>query len=144
MSKELVVKKTVRIKASIPEVWEALTNPDLTEKYFFGCRAISDWKVGSPLLWNMTVDGKEVTAVKGVVTAIEKNKLLASTCFTPENENVPSKHTTATYKFSAEDGVTILSVTQGEFEDEETCSHTDASWDKVLSGLKSLLEERHG
>lgn len=142
MSKELIVKKTVRIKASIPEVWEALTNPDLTEKYFFGCRASSDWKVGSPLIYNMPMDGKEITVVKGILTAIKKNALLVTTCFSPENENVLSKHTTVTYKFSSENSVTKLSVTQAYFEDEETYNHTDAGWDKVLEGLKTLVEKR--
>ncbi|MFQ5630456.1 MAG: SRPBCC domain-containing protein [bacterium] len=133
-------KKSLHIKASISDVWEALTNPEMTVKYFFNCEAISDWKVGSLLLFKTIVEGEKITVVKGVVTAIEENALLEHTCYSAEFEHEPSKHTTVTYKFSSENGTTRLSVTQGRFEDEETCRHNDASWDKVLDGLKTLLE----
>ncbi len=78
--------------------------------------------------------------MKGVITAIEPNRLLEHTCFSPEFENEPSKHTTVTYKLSSENDITNLSVTQGEFADEDTYNHTQASWDTVLEGLKTILE----
>ena len=140
MSKKFVVEKSVKLNADIANVWEALTNPEITRKYFFDCEAISDWKVGSPLIFKMISEGKEIVPVKGVVTAIEEKRLLEHTCFTPQFENDPSKHTTVTYKLSAENDITKLSVTQGEFGDEETYNHTNASWDKVLDGLKMVLE----
>lgn len=140
MSKKLVVEKSVKFNADISNVWEALTNPEMTKKYFFNCEAISDWKVGSPIIFKMESDGKEIVAVKGSIKAIEQKTLLEYTCFTPKFENVPSKHTTVTYKLSSENGITKLSVSQGEFGDEETYNHTDASWDTVLDGLRKILE----
>lgn len=140
MSKKLVVKKSVKFNAEISNVWEALTNPEITKKYFFNCEAISDWKVGSPIIFKMTSDGKEIVAVKGIVTAIEQERLLEHTCFASEFENVPSKHTTVTYKLSSENDITKLSVTQGDFGDEETYNHTDASWNHVLNGLKMIID----
>ena len=142
MSEKLVVEKSVKLNADIAKVWEALTNPEITKKYFFDCEAISDWQVGSPLIFKFMSDGQEIVPVKGVITAIEHNRLLEHTCFTPENENELSKHTTVTYKFSSEDGITNLSVTQGEFGDEDTYNHTHASWDKVLDGLKMIVESQ--
>lgn len=140
MSKKFVVEKSVKFYADSSNVWEALTHPEITKKYFFNCEALSDWKVGSPILFKMTSDGKEIVPVKGIITAIEPGSLLKYTCFSPEFENVPSKHTTVTYQLSSENDVTTLSVTQGEFCDEETYNHTDASWDTVLDGLKMMLE----
>jgi uncharacterized protein YndB with AHSA1/START domain len=140
MSSELVVKKSIRLNAGISDVWEALTNPEMTKKHFFNCEAISDWKVGSPLVFKTTVDGEKIAVVKGVVTAVEQNSLLEHTCFAAEFENVPSKHTAVTYKLLSDNDVTTLSVTQGYFEDEETCNHTDDSWEKVLGGLRAMLE----
>ncbi len=86
MSEKLVVKKSVKLNADISKVWEALTNPEITKKYFFNCEAISDWQVGSPIIFKFISDGKEIVPVKGVITAIEPNRMLEHTCFAPEFE----------------------------------------------------------
>ncbi len=140
MSEKLIVEKSVKLNADISKVWEALTHPEITKKYFFNCEAISDWQVGNPIIFKFISDGKEIVPVKGVITAIEPNRLLEHTCFSPEFENKPSKHTTVTYKLSSENDITNLSVTQGEFGDEDTYHHTQASWDTVLEGLKTILK----
>ena len=46
--KNHVVKKTITIKAEPAAVWDALTNPEKTKRYFFNCRVISDWKSRQP------------------------------------------------------------------------------------------------
>ena len=48
---ELIVKKSIKINSSASKVWQVLTNPELTKQYMFGCEIISDWKVGSPVIW---------------------------------------------------------------------------------------------
>ncbi len=35
-----------QIRTTPAKLWEALTNPDFIEQYFFGCRNTSTWKVG--------------------------------------------------------------------------------------------------
>lgn len=37
------------IRATLDEVWDALTNPDMTAGYFFGTRVDCDWVDGSPI-----------------------------------------------------------------------------------------------
>ncbi len=73
------IEKTVTLQADASTVWDALTNPELTKKYFFDCEAISDWKVGSPLIFRTESAGQETIPVKGVITAIEPNRLLQHT-----------------------------------------------------------------
>ncbi len=141
MNEDHVVRKTIRIEAEIDKVWDALTNPEITKKYFFNCEAISDWKVGSRLDFQTRVEGEDTVVVTGIITAIEPNSVLEHTCYIPEFENDPSKHTDVTYKFESENGSTVISVSQGPFEDEEKRNHTNFSWDTVLSGLKKVLEE---
>lgn len=134
------VEKTVTLRADASAVWDALTNPQLTKKYFFGCEAISDWKVGSSLIFRFELEGKEIIPVKGVITAIEPNRFLQHTCFASEFEDVPANHTTVNYTLASDGGVTEVSVTQGDFKDEAKFREHNASWDQVLSGLKALLE----
>ena len=136
------VEKTVTLHADAATVWDALTNPQVTRKYFFGCEAISDWKVGSPLIFRVEADGQEMIPVRGVITAIEPNTRLEHTCFAAEFEDVPDKHTTVTYTLESNGGITELSISQGEFHEESTLSQHDTNWDHVLNGLKTLLETR--
>jgi uncharacterized protein YndB with AHSA1/START domain len=76
MSTSLFVKNAISINASIEKVWDALVNPEQTKKYMFGCETVSDWKVGSPLLWRGIYEGKEMVFVKGIILAIETGKPL--------------------------------------------------------------------
>lgn len=44
--------------ATTPEkLWQALTTPEFTARYWFGRRVESDWRVGSPVRY-MTDDGR--------------------------------------------------------------------------------------
>jgi uncharacterized protein YndB with AHSA1/START domain len=45
---ELFVKNSITINASPAKVWDALTNPEQTRKYMFGCETVSDWKKEVP------------------------------------------------------------------------------------------------
>ncbi len=42
MSEKLIVEKSVKLNADISKVWEALTHPEITKKYFFNCEVLSD------------------------------------------------------------------------------------------------------
>ena len=42
MKQDLVVKKKITIKADPSKVWDALTKPEFTKKYFFDCEVFSD------------------------------------------------------------------------------------------------------
>ena len=45
------------IKTTLEQLWTALTEPEFTQKYWFGVRHESDWKPGSP--WQMVFkDGR--------------------------------------------------------------------------------------
>ncbi len=39
---------TTYIETTAEKLWHALTDGDFTERYWFGHRVASDWKVGSP------------------------------------------------------------------------------------------------
>src|SRR5687768_13257074 len=112
MSKSLIIKNTIHIEAPIARVWDVLTNPEETKKYMFGCAALSDWKVGSSLLWKGVFDGKEIVAVKGEIAEINKEKFLAYTVFDPNMgwEDVPENYTTVTYSLVPENGGTRFTV----------------------------------
>src|SRR5881227_3883691 len=96
---ELFVKNNITINATASKVWDALTNPEQTKKYMFGCETVSDWKVGSPLLWKGNYEGKEMIFVKGKIVAIDQGKFLAYTTIDPNSsiEDIPENYLTVTY-----------------------------------------------
>lgn len=66
------------VRAMPEQVWQALTTPDLTQKYYFGCRVESDWQEGSPCRYYgaqgaVNLDGKilEITPQQRLVTTFE-------------------------------------------------------------------------
>ena len=149
MADELIVKSDITINAPIEHVWDALTNPEQTKKYMFGCEAISDWKVDSPLLWKGTWEGNEMVFVKGNIVQIEPKTFLAYTTFDPNSalDDLPENYVTVTYKLTETNRQTHLSVTQGDFatvaDGERRYTETynnGEGWNPILTEIKKLVE----
>ena len=151
MSTPLIVTSTITIHAPAAKVWDALVNPEQTRKYMFGCETVSEWQPGSPLTWEMEWEGKPFTAVKGHVVSIEPGKFLAYTTIDPNNPNMPDlpeNYLTVTYTLSEEEGVTTLTVTQGDYskvaDGEKRYKdgyNNGEGWNPILVQVKALLEE---
>jgi uncharacterized protein YndB with AHSA1/START domain len=119
MEKELIIKNTITIDAPAHTVWDILVNPQQTKKYMFGCETVSDWKVGSELLWRGVFDGVELVAVKGHIVAFHPEKLLAYTTIDPNNAaipDLPENYTTVSYHLSKKTGTTALRIPLGYYE----------------------------
>jgi uncharacterized protein YndB with AHSA1/START domain len=151
MKKPLFVENSIVISAPANVVWDALTNPAQTKKYMFGCETVSDWKVGSPLLWKGNFGGQELIAVKGNIVDIKPNEFLAYTTFDPNGsiEDKPENYLTVTYTLKEEKGQTLLKVTQGDYstvaEGEKRYNETyngGEGWNPILVEIKKLLETK--
>ena len=150
MEKSLFVKNTITINATAAKVWDALTNPEQTKKYMFGCKTVSDWKAGSALLWQAMYEGKNMIFVKGNIVHIEPNKLLAYTTIDPNNQaiaDIPENYLTVTYTLTEENAQTIFTVTQGDYAKvaEGEKRYTEAynngeGWNPILVEIKKLVE----
>ena len=144
MAKDLVVRRSLTIKAPASRVWEILTDPEHTKKYMFGCEAVSDWTIGSPLIWKGARDG--VIYVKGQLLALDQEKLFQFTAFDPNSgiEDAPSNYTTVTIELTPENGSTALSITQGDFagmaDGNNRFMSAEAGWDIVLPKIKEMAE----
>ena len=73
MVKGLVMRKEIEINADVDAVWDALINPKLIKQYLFGTEAISQWKIGSPIIFRGMWDGKTYED-KGLICELEINK----------------------------------------------------------------------
>ena len=150
MNSELTVKNSILIDAPASKVWDALTKPEQTKKYMFGCETVSDWKAGSPLLWQANYEGKDTVFVKGTIVRIEPEKFLAYTTFDPNSaiEDIPENYLTVTYELATENGKTLFTVTQGDYskvaegERRYAEAHNGGEgWNPILVEIKKLVEE---
>lgn len=146
---KLFITNNVEIKAPVSQVWKALTDPEQTKVYMFGCETVSDWEPGSSLLWRMELEGKEFIAVKGNVVEIEPGKHLSYTVIDPHSdiEDIPENYLTVTYDLEEKNGETILTVTQGDYntvangEKRYAESYNNGEgWDPILVEIKKFVE----
>ena len=147
----LFIRNSITINAPASKVWDALVNPEQTKKYMFGSEALSDWKIGSPLLWKGQYEGKEMVFVKGHVVDIKPERFLEYTVIDPNStiEDIPENYLNITYELSPDNGNTVLKVTQGDYskvaEGErrfKESSNNGEGWNPILVEIKKLAERK--
>ncbi|MEU3370095.1 SRPBCC family protein [Streptomyces sp. NPDC006711] len=142
---------TTYIRATPEQVWRALTDPALTERYW-GVRLESDWTQGSPLAW--TQAGVTVAGPEQTVLAAVPGRRLAYTwhTFTERwaesvglGEDVRAaiaaeRRSSVTFTIEPLGGQAKLTVTHDFDPAGRVYALCEEGWPPVLSSLKSLLE----
>ena len=143
------VSNTIVIHASAESVWDALVNPAKTKVYMFGCETVSDWNVGSELLWRGQYEGKDMVFVKGKILAIHPNQELLYTVIDPfaSYPDIPENYLNVTYKLESYGEDTKLTVIQDGFECAaegekryEDVYNKGEGWNPILVQIKALVE----
>ena len=149
MTESMIIKEEVHFKSSIEKVWDLLINPEMTQQYMFGCKVISDWKIGSPVFWKgQTENGEEIVYVKGKVLEYEEGKRVSSTTFDPNSgmADIPENHVTLSYEIKAQESGTLLTIIQGDFskaaEGQKRYDESKSGWEEmVIPKMIELLNE---
>lgn len=129
------------IEAPRSEVWRALTDPDQIQKYMFGSRVETDWKPGSSITWKGKHEGRTYED-RGEILEVEHQRRLKLTHFSPLSgeEDASENYHTLVYELEDSDGKTHVSLSQDNNKSEEAARHSQANWEKMLSGLKQVVE----
>jgi len=143
MKNDLTGRASININAPASKVWEALTTPSIIKQYFFGTNAVSDWKVGSPIVFRGEWEGKHYED-KGHIIEIVPKKLFRYSYWSSmsDMEDKPENYVTITYELMGKDNSTTLTITQENIPDEKTKDHSEENWNTVLGDLKKLLEKQ--
>jgi uncharacterized protein YndB with AHSA1/START domain len=141
MSVNLIAKASVAIHAPLAKVWQALTDPEMIRQYFYDTEVITDWKVGSPIVWKGEWEGKEYQE-KGTILKSEPQRLLQYTYLSSFSglEDVPENYANITYELEEDDGTITLTVRQENIADENAREQSEKNWAMLLGNLKQLLE----
>ena len=142
MIPDKTLKKTININAPTSKVWSALTNPDLIKEWLFGTKVISDWKVGSQILFTGNWQGTDY-ADKGTILRFDIEKVFQHNYWSGFSglPDSPENYSVITFKLTQNGNTTILTLTQqSNFATETTYEHSDKNWDMTLELLKKIIE----
>jgi uncharacterized protein YndB with AHSA1/START domain/DNA-binding transcriptional ArsR family regulator len=144
---------TTYIQTTPQKLWEALTDPAFTLRYFEGTGPESDWKVGSPVKWKMAPDG-EYRELGQVVLESEPYRRLSYSWHTLQPEHAEmfgwtdeefaeavKERSKVTFDIEPTRSVVKLTVTHDDFQpDSQMLKGISEGWPVILSSLKTLLE----
>jgi uncharacterized protein YndB with AHSA1/START domain len=124
----------------VEAVWQALTDPDFTQQYYYGSRVdMPSFTPGSPYQYT---GGGQVLLQGEVLDADPPHRLVLSFDAQWDAEIVADAPSLVTWELSTlADGVTTLRVVHDGFDREtETYRQVSGGWPFIASGLKTLLE----
>jgi uncharacterized protein YndB with AHSA1/START domain len=128
------------IETTPEKLWHALTDGDFTERYWFGVRLKSDWKVGSR--FSMMRDGVENDA--GEVVEVDPPRLLSYTFVNLSEKYRGERPARATFVLEPYGNLVKLTLTHEDFDEgSRMLPAISKGWPAILSSLKSILETGH-
>ena len=143
MKSKIIGHSSVTIKAPASKIWEALTDPAIIKKWFYGTNTKTSWKPGTPISFEGNWEGKSYID-KGTVIDVRPQTLVKYSYWSSLSgiEDKPENYATITYELTSKNDETKLKVTQENIPDEKMKKHSEENWDKVLTKLKDLLEKQ--
>jgi uncharacterized protein YndB with AHSA1/START domain len=136
-----VARVSVHVDAPPHQVWEALTRPELIEKYLFGTQVQTDWKPGSHITFTGSWKGKRYQDKGKVVECVPDRKLVHTFWSSLEGKpDRPENYKTVAYALEDDGRGTELTLTQDHNGSEEAQRHSEENWRKVLQGVKQVVE----
>jgi uncharacterized protein YndB with AHSA1/START domain len=141
MTKTAVQVYTVFIKASPDAIWDAITKPEFTSRYFYGSHVESSLEPGTPFLgWS---PDREQVWTDGQVLESDKPRKLSYTWRALYDEQTAAEEPSrVTWEIEPQEGgVSKLTVVHDRLEAApKTAENVAGGWMYILSGLKTLLE----
>ncbi len=131
----------VEIEASQNDVWKALTDPQIIQKYMFGSVVETDWKPGGSIVWRGEWDGKPFED-KGEILEVQPPTYLKLTHFSPMSgaDDSPENYHTLEYELAEQNGSTHLQLKQDGNSTQEEAKHSKENWESMLKLLKGVVE----
>lgn len=129
----------VYVAASPDQAWQALTDPDQTEKYYFGSRVETDWRPGAGI--SHVAGSRRV--VEGEIVDVEEGRRLQTTFVPrfPGAEGIPASNVTWEVTPGWTGALCQIALTHSDFDFGNPAAQVfDDGWVLPLSSLKSLLE----
>jgi uncharacterized protein YndB with AHSA1/START domain/DNA-binding transcriptional ArsR family regulator len=130
---------TTYIRATPEQVWHALTDPELTSR-FWGHAQVSDWTVGSRLD-HVRTDGSGIADASGLVVEIDRPRRLVFGFDLSRRFDDPTfEPSVVAFEIEPYEEIVKLTVTQTSLSSMDELRAVSEGWPAVLANLKTLLE----
>lgn len=126
------------IRTTPEKLWQALTEPEFTRKYWCNTVQECEWKEGSP--WRVMIpDGR--VADSGKIVEIDPPRRLVLTWENQFREELKGEVTRLTYELERKsDSVKLTVIHEGGTPESKMVEAVSNGWPHILASLKSLLE----
>lgn len=127
------------IRTTPERLWAAMTDPALTQQYFFGSAVRSRWEPGAPIVYTAGAEGP--TMVDGEIVEVDPQARLQHTWVIRYDPSLAGERSRVTYTLEPR-GENVKLTVRHELDDAPgSAKHLESdAWSVVLSSLKSLLE----
>jgi uncharacterized protein YndB with AHSA1/START domain len=141
MTKTAVQVYTVFIKASPEAIWEAITKPEFTSRYFYGSQVESSLEPGTPFL-GWSPDREQLWTDGQVLESDEPRRLSYTWRALYDEQTAAEEPSRVSWEIEPQEGgVSKLTVVHDRLEAApKTAENVAGGWMYILSGLKTLLE----
>ena len=128
------------VNAPVEKVWDALTNPEIIKQYFFGTELLTNWEVGSDIVFQGEWEGQKYKD-PGKVLEYSHNEKLAYSYLSnwSGKEDKPENYLWVCYEVKPIDNGTELTISQTNY-DEERAKHSETNWASLIDGMKKNIE----
>ena len=140
MTHPFEIEQEITLPAGPEQVWDAITNPELTKQYFYGSVVESTFEPGAPYL-SASEDGS-MRFAEGEILEADPPRLLRHTWRTLWVEGAADEASRVTWEIEPqEDGTSKLTLVHDHLDTAPvTAASVAGGWSYVLSGLKTLVE----
>jgi uncharacterized protein YndB with AHSA1/START domain len=141
MTGKYVATSTITIEAPPSRVWSVLTDPGAIKEFMFGTDVVTDWTIGSPIVWRGIWKGSEYED-RGSILEFDPGRRLTVTHFSPLSgqEDAPENYHTLTWTLTDQHGTTELKLSQDNNASAEAAEHSKGMWDSLVQGVKAVAE----
>ena len=128
----------IYIKTTPERLWDAITDPEMRQRYNFGVGVSSDWTPGSS--YESVHPGAGITIAAGENLEVDAPKRLVQSFTALWSDDVKSEGTSrVTWEIEQVEDSCRLTVTHDQLR-EGANNELYGGWPMILSGLKTLLE----
>lgn len=134
------------IKAAPEAIWDAITKPEFSPRYFYGSRVETTGEVGSPFRYH-SPDGTCLWGDETVLESDPPHRLVVTwrSLYDPDLADEPPSR--VTWQIDPQNGgYSLLTVTHDQLEaaPKTAAGVAGVGWMMVLSGMKTVLETGAG
>ena len=123
------------------QVWTVLTDSRRLGEVMFGSQIITDWRVGSPILFRGEWEGRKFED-KGVIDELTEPRRIRMQHYSPLSglADIPENYHHVTFDLEplGDSSRTRVTITQDGNADQDAADHSAANWQTMLESLQKV------